>query len=71
MSNPILEVDRKFNRREAAKYCGVAVITIDRALANKLIGHFRVGTRVIFSLSHLDDFLKSCERHISTRSSRK
>jgi excisionase family DNA binding protein len=52
----------RLNRAEAAKYCGVSVIAIDRALAGRKIRHFRVGRRVIFSREHLDEFLKSCEQ---------
>ena len=52
----------RFNRIQAANYCGVSVITIDRALANEKISHFRIGRRVIFDKSHLDNFLASCEQ---------
>lgn len=53
---------KKFNRVEAAEYCGVSTITIDRALAKKTIGHFRIGRRVVFAAEHLDQFLRTCER---------
>lgn len=52
----------RFNRNQAAIYCGVSVITIDRALANEKISHFRIGRRIIFDKSHLDNFLASCEQ---------
>jgi len=53
---------KRFNRHQAAGYCGVSVITIDRALAKEKISHFRVGRRIIFDKSHLDSFLASCEQ---------
>ena len=53
---------KNFNRFEAAKRLGVAVITIDRALANKEIRHFRVGRRVLFSDAHLQEFLTQREQ---------
>lgn len=52
----------RFTRIKAAEYCGVSVITIDRALANRSIRHFKIGRRVIFSREHLDEYLRSCER---------
>ncbi len=52
---------QRFDRRDAADYCGVSVVTIDRALAGKKISCFRIGRRVIFSLGHLDEFLSRNE----------
>lgn len=51
----------RFNRKEAAKYLGVSVVTLDRALAKKVIRHFRIGRRVLFAQWHLDAFLADCE----------
>ncbi len=51
----------RFNRKSAANYCGVSVITIDRALSKNKISHFRIGRRVIFDKRHLDEFLNSNE----------
>ena len=51
-----------YNRLEAAAKLGVALITVDRALAARTIGHFRVGTRVLFSDAHLAAFLARDER---------
>lgn len=52
---------RRFNRKEAAEYLGVSVITVDRAIANKKISCFRIGRRVIFDRSQLDEFLQKNE----------
>jgi excisionase family DNA binding protein len=52
---------KTLDRKKAAQYCGVSVVTIDRALAKNKIGHFRIGRRVLFSTAHLDSFLKRNE----------
>jgi excisionase family DNA binding protein len=51
-----------YDRKQAANYIGVSIITIDRAIANKKISCYRIGRCVKFSQQHLDDFLKSCEQ---------
>ncbi len=51
----------RFDRKSAANYCGVSVITIDRALSKNKISHFRIGRRVVFDKRHLDEFLNSNE----------
>ncbi len=60
---------KRLSRSEAAGYCGVSVVTIDRALAGKKISCFRIGRRVIFSLGHLDEFLSrnECKAKIYAR----
>jgi excisionase family DNA binding protein len=54
--------EQRFDRKQAAKYLGVSVITLDRALADKKLSCFRIGRRVLFSKEHLDNFLSSCEQ---------
>lgn len=54
--------DKRFDRKEAADYLKVSVMTVDRAIANKKISCFRIGRRVLFSKSHLEDFLSMCEQ---------
>lgn len=58
--------DKRFDRKEAAQYLGVSVITVDRAIAKKKISCFRIGRRVLFSKSHLDTFLSTCEQKAKT-----
>lgn len=56
-------VQRKtLDRREAAEYIGVCVMTIDRALKDGEIDHYRIGRRVIFDEPQLDRFLSKNER---------
>ncbi len=52
---------QKFSRIEAANYCGISVVTIDRALAREKVGCYRIGRRIVFSKQHLDEFLSSNE----------
>ncbi len=60
MEEKVFEKQR-FDRCEAADYCGVSTVTIDRALSKRTISCFRIGRRVIFSKQHLDDFLSKNE----------
>lgn len=48
-SRPLLEADRNFTVAEAALACGVAEITIWRALESGNLLSFRVGRRVILN----------------------
>lgn len=51
--------------KQAAKYLGISYVTLFRKRANKEIGFFRVGHRVIYSISrHLQPFLDSCEQKV-------
>jgi excisionase family DNA binding protein len=54
--------NKRYDRKEAADYVGVSVITIDRAVEKKKLACFRIGRRVLFSQQHLEDFLSSCEQ---------
>jgi excisionase family DNA binding protein len=46
------------DRREAAKRLGISLITLDRELAKKRIPHFRVGRRVLFTETHLEQYIE-------------
>ncbi len=61
--------EQRFSRVEAARYCGISVVSIDRALAGRKIACFRIGRRVIFSTTHLDEFLSrnECKAKIYTK----
>lgn len=51
-----------FDRHEAAKRLGVSVVTVDRLLASNKISHFRVGRRVLFTESHLEEYIRQNTR---------
>lgn len=48
-----------FDRKEAARRLGVSVVTLDRLLAAKKIGHFRVGRRILFVQNLIDRFIET------------
>ncbi len=51
------------DRRGAAEYLGVCVMTVDRAIRDGEIDHYRIGRRVLFDRDkHLDVFLEKNER---------
>ncbi|MBA2761258.1 MAG: helix-turn-helix domain-containing protein [Segetibacter sp.] len=50
-----------FSRSEAAYYLGVSVITIDRAVGGRKLACYRIGRRIVFSQTHLDEFLMNNE----------
>jgi putative molybdopterin biosynthesis protein len=51
-----------FDRKEAARLLGVSVVTVDRLLAQGHISHFRVGRRVLFTESHLNEYIEQNTR---------
>lgn len=52
---------------EAARRCGVSRITLLRMRRAGKIAFYRIGTRVLFSESHISDFLNRVERKANTR----
>lgn len=52
---------------EAAKRCGISRITLLRARKAGKIGFYRIGTRVLFSQAHIEEFLASVEEGKKTR----
>lgn len=55
-----------FDRKEAARWLGLSVVTIDRELARQNISHFRSRRRVLFTQAHLDEYIKRNERKATT-----
>jgi excisionase family DNA binding protein len=51
-----------FDRNEAARRLGFSVVTLDRELARGNITHFRSGRRVLFTQSHIDEYIQRNER---------
>lgn len=51
-----------FDRKEVARRLGLSVVTIDRELARGNISHFRSGRRVLFTQSHVDEYIRRNER---------
>ena len=49
--------------KQAAKRLGVARITLLRARADGRIRFFRIGTRVLYNVDQLTEFLAKCEQN--------
>lgn len=52
------DTETAFGRHEAARRLGVSLVTIDREIARGHIGHFRSGRRVLFTESHIRDYIR-------------
>lgn len=50
------------DRKQAASYLGVSVVTVDRKVKNKELSCYYIGRRKVFSLAQLDKFLSNCEQ---------
>jgi excisionase family DNA binding protein len=55
------------SEQEAAQRCGVSRITLLRMRKAGRIRFYRIGTRVLFSQSHIKEFLSSVEEGTKTR----
>jgi hypothetical protein len=55
------------DERKAALTLGVSKITLLRMRQRGAIGHYRIGSRVVYSHNHLNDFLQTCERKRKAR----
>jgi excisionase family DNA binding protein len=64
MSDRQKDSSQAFDRKEAARRLGVSVVTIDRELARGNIEYFRSGRRVLFTQSHLSDYIKRNEHKV-------
>lgn len=62
----ITKQKRTFSRSELAAHLGLALVTIDRAIAAKAISFYQVGRRILFDQKHIDDFLTANERRAKT-----
>lgn len=64
MGNERKDHSQVFDRREAARRLGISVVTIDRELARGNIAYFRSGRRVLFTQSHLNEYIKRNEHKV-------
>ena len=46
-----------FGRKEAARRLDVSLVTIDREVSRKRLPHFRIGTRVLFTSTLLQQYI--------------
>ena len=61
MGNERKDNSQAFDRKEAARRLGVSVVTIDRELARGNIAYFRSGRRVLFTQTHLNEYIRRNE----------
>lgn len=57
-----LEESKLLSEPEAAVRCGVSRITLLRMRKAGRIRFYRIGTRVLFSRQHIEEFLASVEK---------
>jgi len=55
------------SEQEAAKRCGVSRITLLRMRKAGRIRFYRIGTRILFSVAQIEEFLASVEEGKKTR----
>jgi excisionase family DNA binding protein len=67
MSNGRKDDSQAFGRKEAARRLGVSVVTVDRELARGNITYFRSGRRVLFTRSHLNEYIKRNEHKVGEK----
>lgn len=51
-----------YSAKEAVALLGISRPTLSRLLRRNAIGHFRIGTRTLFSMEHIRAFLESVEQ---------
>jgi len=49
---------RVLNRKEAAKFLGIATSHLDKLAARGALPRIRIGRRVVFDVSDLEEFLR-------------
>jgi excisionase family DNA binding protein len=54
--------ERLYSAKETIIILGISRPTLSRLLRKKAIGHFRIGTRTLFSSEHIRVFLKNVEQ---------
>ncbi len=47
-----------FERKHAAEKLRISLVTLDRMLNKKRIAYFRVGRRVLFTQTHIDEYIE-------------
>lgn len=54
--------EKLFTKEEAAEILHVSPITVHRQIKAGKLGFYRLGSRVLISPRHIEDFLSRCER---------
>jgi excisionase family DNA binding protein len=56
-----------FSKDEVARLLTLSPMTVHRAIRDKKLGHYRIGSRVLISARHLEAFLTRSERTPRTK----
>ena len=56
-----------FSKDEVAELLGCSPMTVHRLVRDKKLGHYRIGSPVMISDKHIDEFLARCERTPKTK----
>lgn len=67
MSNTSEHKSELMSEAEAARRCGISRITLLRLRKAGRIAFYRLGTRILFSESHINTFLNDVERKAKTQ----
>jgi excisionase family DNA binding protein len=51
-----------YTKEEAAELLRVSPVTVHRHIKEGKLGSYRMGSRVLVSASHIEDYLARCER---------
>lgn len=54
--------EKLYSAKETVALLGISRPTLSRLLRRNAIGHFRIGTRTLFSAEHIRTFLESVEQ---------
>lgn len=54
--------ERLYTKEEAAEILRVSAITVHRQVKARKLGYYRLGSRVLISRKHIEDYLARCER---------
>ena len=55
------------SKNEVAKLPSCSPMTVHRLVRDKKLGHYRIGSRVMISERHVEEFLARCERTPRTK----
>ena len=56
-----------FSKDDVAKLLRCSSMTVHRLVRDRKLGHYRIGSRVMISVQHLEMFLARCERTPRTK----
>ena len=58
---------KMFSKDEVAERLKLSPMTVHRLVRDKKLGHYCIGSRVMISAKHVEEFLNRCERAPRTK----